>query len=632
MGSSIVNFSFAIRPPLPPELMERYEIMEMLSDTSQAETYLLRSREDGRALIAKLNKNPSASDGGEPAILARLDHPAIPRTVETVNTAGAVCVVREYVEGDPLNRLEIPLGQERVSDIAAQLCDVLTYLHSRTPPVIHRDIKPQNVIFDEGGKIHLIDFGISRQFSDSAEKDTMFIGTDGFAPPEQYGFKQTDCRADIYSMGILLCYLITAGRDLSGLNGLANKRLARVIRKCAAFAPEDRYPTADAAKKAIIKACNNTTRRIGVAAAVIALLAISAAFLIFGNREAPKETVEQDPPPAIAAAEAAPLPERPPEQTDTAAPPAAAEETSPSTTITAPVSVRIRPGAEAVVFREPLIERAVLARLGLRDGEALTEDELALVTGLYIYSDRVFSTEKEFNDFALEKRWVPLPLSGDVPLISSLEDLLMMPNLRGIEISHQDINDYSPLSQLNQLQVLVVVPSQISDLSLLEELNNLQFVGFPGAPFTDITPLLDMQNLTGLSIMGCTEFALEPLRHFRYLQNLSADGEHWKYLPHLSPLNSLHLLGTEVDSLEYFSAYKSTLEDLVIHRTKITSLGGIEEYTRLQKLDISNTGITDLEPLLLLPDLKEVRVSPYMLSPVREIRDRANFIIEFWDE
>jgi hypothetical protein len=294
MRSSVVRFPFPDAPALPPELSERYEIIECLSSRLQSETFLVRSRQSGGTLLAKTSNK---TDGGEDerTILERLDHPAIPKAAEAFETAETVCVIREFIEGTPLDGLDLPLEESRALDIGVQLCDILTYLHSRSPPVIHRDIKPQNVILDNGGKIHLIDFGISRRYSDDALKDTALIGTEGFMPPEQYGFKQTDCRADIFSLGILLCFLLTGGRDIDAMDGSASKELTRVILKCAEFSPKDRYPTAEAVKKVLLESkAKRVVRWVGMAAAVFIPLAV-AAVLIIGQLQAETPSVI-DPP------------------------------------------------------------------------------------------------------------------------------------------------------------------------------------------------------------------------------------------------------------------------------------------------------------------------------------------------
>ncbi len=145
--------------------------------------------------------------------LAQLRHPSIPAITDRFDQANRHYLVMEYVEGRNLEEemaaLGHPLDEGVVIDIARQLCEVLSYLHSFTPPIVYRDMKPSNVMLTPRGKVMLIDFGIARLFK-VASKGTM-IGTLGFAPPEQYQ-GQVDPRSDIYSLGATLHYVLT-GRD-----------------------------------------------------------------------------------------------------------------------------------------------------------------------------------------------------------------------------------------------------------------------------------------------------------------------------------------------------------------------------------------------------------------------------------
>src|SRR5208282_5686970 len=145
--------------------------------------------------------------------LAQLKHPAIPGISDRFDDLNRHYLVMEYVEGRNLEE-ELaanggPLAEGLVIDIGRQLCDVLSYLHSFTPPVVYRDMKPSNVMLTPKGRVVLIDFGIARLFR-AARKGTM-IGTLGFAPPEQYQ-GMVDPRSDIYSLAATLHYILT-GRD-----------------------------------------------------------------------------------------------------------------------------------------------------------------------------------------------------------------------------------------------------------------------------------------------------------------------------------------------------------------------------------------------------------------------------------
>ncbi|MDD2637131.1 MAG: serine/threonine-protein kinase, partial [Bacteroidales bacterium] len=177
--------------------------------------------------------------------------------------------------------LDNKLSESDIITIGVQLCDILTYLHGHTPSIIHRDIKPQNIVIDHNGKFKLIDFGISRVYKKEAMADTVFVGTQEFSPPEQYGFSQTDCRSDIYSLGVVLCCMLT-GRTDSGfaVKMIKNRQLYRVIRKCTAFAPKDRFADTQAVKKALLRAYPKTQKRnrvlLAIAGVLIAVLCVAA--------------------------------------------------------------------------------------------------------------------------------------------------------------------------------------------------------------------------------------------------------------------------------------------------------------------------------------------------------------------
>ncbi len=98
---------------------------------------------------------------------------------------------------------------KEVLDIGVQLCNVLNYLHTRQPPIIFRDLKPDNVLRTADGQLYLIDFGIARHFKPGQARDTIAFGSPGYAAPEQYGKAQTGPSADIYSLGVILHQMLT---------------------------------------------------------------------------------------------------------------------------------------------------------------------------------------------------------------------------------------------------------------------------------------------------------------------------------------------------------------------------------------------------------------------------------------
>lgn len=150
----------------------------------------------------------------EARMLVTLSHPNLPDVRSYFTEDDRHYLVMEYVEGSTLARLLEQAGgtldPARVLDWGRQICDVLAYLHGRTPPVIFRDLKPTNIMLDRHGRIKLIDFGTARHFDQSKQTDTLKMGSIGYAPPEQYqGYGQTSPQTDIYALGATLHHLLT---------------------------------------------------------------------------------------------------------------------------------------------------------------------------------------------------------------------------------------------------------------------------------------------------------------------------------------------------------------------------------------------------------------------------------------
>ena len=138
--------------------------------------------------------------------------------------------------------------------ILIELCDALDALHSAK--IVHRDIKPSNIIITKDEHIKLIDFDASRIEKVVKDRDTQILGTEGFAPPEQFGFSQTDSRSDIYSFGVTMNLLL--GENSAPFN--------KIIKKCKALDPDDRYDSISAVKTAIRLAVLKRFAAIPVAA------------------------------------------------------------------------------------------------------------------------------------------------------------------------------------------------------------------------------------------------------------------------------------------------------------------------------------------------------------------------------
>ncbi|GCF06847.1 hypothetical protein KDI_04110 [Dictyobacter arantiisoli] len=200
----------------------------------------------------------------EAKMLWSLNHPNLPSVRGVFAQGERYFLVMEYVDGATLEELLErnggPFPERRVLDWARQLCDVLAYLHSHSPPIIFRDMKPGNIMLTRNGQIKLIDFGIARFFRPSHAQDTQVLGTPGYAPPEQYGKAQTDVRSDIYALAMTLFHLLTNTLSDDGF-GLENVRainprispmVARALEKASSIKPSERYESVDLFRHALL--------------------------------------------------------------------------------------------------------------------------------------------------------------------------------------------------------------------------------------------------------------------------------------------------------------------------------------------------------------------------------------------
>lgn len=150
----------------------------------------------------------------EASVLASLHHPNIPGVVDHFVTGeGNQYLVMDYIEGEDLAQILIhkgPLSETETIAWIGQVCNALGYLHRHNPPIVHRDIKPQNIKVTSKGQVFLVDFGIAKVGgTDSKTTKGALSVTPGFSPPEQYAMIGTDVRSDIYSLGATVYALLT---------------------------------------------------------------------------------------------------------------------------------------------------------------------------------------------------------------------------------------------------------------------------------------------------------------------------------------------------------------------------------------------------------------------------------------
>ena len=272
----------------PEEILATYSFESCLKHDGGKEVYLVRDRRTGAKVILRVTSHDSGDRAdAEWAILSNLDHPGIPKTFGRLVSKEKSYVAREFIPGQPLDTVvaQGALSPQEVFAYAKKLCDILDYQHRQTPPVIHRDIKPQNVILRPDGTIALTDFGIARTFKPGADSDTQYVGTLPYAPPEQYGYAQSSPQTDIYAFGIVLVYLSTGSPNRQNLSEkIKDKRLLALIRRCIAFDPADRFSSVEEVRDFISgKRSFRSKLIIGFSAALLCVLVAVSLFVLFNR-------------------------------------------------------------------------------------------------------------------------------------------------------------------------------------------------------------------------------------------------------------------------------------------------------------------------------------------------------------
>ncbi|HRJ57410.1 MAG TPA: protein kinase [Anaerolineales bacterium] len=261
----------------------RYRIVDILGQGGMGSVY--RAIDENLGVSVALKENLFTTDEYarqfrlEAVILANLRHPNLPRVSDhfVLGDQGQYLVM-DFIEGEDLRyRMERMgmLSEDDAVHIGASICDALGYLHTRKPPILHRDIKPGNVKITPDGHIYLVDFGLAKVYQSASQATTTGARamTPGYSPPEQYGTARTDPRTDIYSLGATLYAALSGVIPEDGLaramdnaqltplrkrNTKVSRRLAAAIEKAMGVDPSDRYQTAEEFKKALLASKSKT--------------------------------------------------------------------------------------------------------------------------------------------------------------------------------------------------------------------------------------------------------------------------------------------------------------------------------------------------------------------------------------
>lgn len=240
---------------------------EEILHESERGTIKLMTDENGDEYVCKTGK----FNADVLRALTSVQSPYIVKIIDFSETE----IIMEHLSGTPLSDIAVPPKQ--LPELICEICDGLSALHNAG--IIHRDIKPSNIMLCDNGHIKIIDFDAARIKKPQADKDTSFIGTDGFAPPEQYGFMQTNERSDIYALGVTMKLLLKENYEKSPIRAVAEK--------CMRFDPGKRYSSAAKVKAAIIARRYRAVPIVCAAVVAVAGVALAVTFMLNKTNDVP---------------------------------------------------------------------------------------------------------------------------------------------------------------------------------------------------------------------------------------------------------------------------------------------------------------------------------------------------------
>jgi len=218
------------------KILQTYSLVGVLSQKNGCQVLRLRNKNNRKEMI--LRSLPSSLEAYRK--LQRIRCENLPEIYDVLELDDGQIVLEEYIDGITVAQV-MEAGKYRAAGarkVLLGVCDALTVLHRLG--IIHRDVKPENVMVEHSGRVVLIDLNASR-IESIANKDTVIMGTVGYASPEQLGLSQSDSRTDIYAAGVLFNVMLT-GQHPSVT--IASGKAGHIVRKCTAVNPKERYQTA----------------------------------------------------------------------------------------------------------------------------------------------------------------------------------------------------------------------------------------------------------------------------------------------------------------------------------------------------------------------------------------------------
>lgn len=667
---------------LPAEMQNCWTVYESLKEGEDSWTVLVKETATGILCVLKWGRKIQAEMlRNEMEILQKLTEmglTGIPKGYRIFEENGGVYLLREYIEGTPLSQMVMQKGgiQEReLCKISLKICQAVEDFQKLEDPMIHRDIKPENIVVTPTGETVFIDFGTMRSYKKDSQRDTFVVGTRGTAAPEQYGYRQTDQRTDVYAIGQTMLYMVTESYELDQLSECKiSRKLKKIIEKACSFEPDKRYADAAELRKAIEK-CQEDNRKMvhkkaGAAVGLTAAGCILAVFLsntgILTDITSPKSQVLAESMNIEQSQNTDAVPDTENESVATNEQTAMDKQTT--------VNKQNTGQTESVTFKESLIEAAVRKELNLSESDTITTEMLENVKQIRIVGTEILDEGDNFWGIGNRVEGKDSDFGSARGNITDLTDLTMMKNLETLALCNQEIEDisalenlplkelylnknkitdFSVLTGLTNLDLLCILENPAEDLSVLKECNSITRLNIESMKLADIDflgqmnlnilymnnaeikdgnmkPLLEINNLQELCIGDVPEEMAEVLAQMSELKGLIMWGGN-TVLKNLEPLKGMESLeslavSSPVSSLEGIENFPN-LYALSIGFSFITDLTPVLEAEQLYYIDISNAAIDSYEPLLEHPTLAQVQCTEEQKKEILELKSSPDFEI-----
>lgn len=520
---------------IPSNILDQYEVLSCLSETENSTNYEIEHKVLNKKYLMKICKNDYQKN--EYNILSKLSCPYIPTIIDANISGENTIIIEEFFKGIPIDQFMTRIDEkERKVVFEAlfwQITDTLKYLHNQDQPIIHKDIKPDNLLVNDERKIMLIDFGSSRVFKENQSRDTVLMGTQGYASPEQYGFSPTDKRSDIYAFGVMMAEIA------KNVEIVLTDKMNMALEKCREIDPKNRFQSIEALEVYLNERKEEASIRTKIVRSVLGLLVVSTItlFVLWYFNESKYYHFQSEP----------------------------------------------IEDAVALILKKPK--------------DKITQEDLLEITELSIWGEKVIDKEDELKWESNSGDYVSVIIvngnrSTSRGKIENIEDLRYMSSLKSLSLVKQNIKDVSPLKDLKIVH-LYLSDNQIEDASTFKEMKALYTLEVGGNPIRNFDCLSELSNLGELDISdtSCRTFNwIEEMTSLKWLSLKHLGVEEISDIKGLYQLTYLNLENNKLNSLNTLSALKQ-LEYLNVANNPTNDYEVINKFQGLKGVVIRGTQI-----------------------------------------